>query len=207
MRNKHKRNLQTTPIYVLLLWFFFLLLLFTACSNDPQRQADEDEGDDARVVNVHLEVKSWQEVQEWVASKKGKVVVVDVWSTSCLPCIKEFPHFVDLHNEYRDEVACASLSVDFYGGEGNKPEDVQEKVQEFLNSQAANMRNFISSDPDEEVLKEINTAVIPAVLVYDQQGNLAKIFNNDGDEFEPGVFSYEKHITPMVKKLLNKEGA
>lgn len=186
-----------------------LMLPFLGCSSDPQPQtADvtEPTTDESEVThNVAIEIKSWDELQQWVAAQKGKVVVIDVWSTSCLPCLKEFPHFVELHEKHGDEIACASLSVDFYGGQGNKPEDVLPAVQEFLNSRNATMKNFVSSDPDEVVLEKIDTAVIPAALVYNQQGKLAKRFNNDGDEFEPDGFNYEDHITPLVEKLLQQQ--
>ncbi len=29
---------------------------------------------------IPLEIKSWDETQQWVASQKGKVVVLDLWS-------------------------------------------------------------------------------------------------------------------------------
>ena len=66
---------------------------------------------------VSADIKSWKEVQEWVASQQGKVVVLDIWSNSCLECVREFPHFVQLHNELQPQVACASLNVDHYGGD------------------------------------------------------------------------------------------
>ena len=154
-------------------------------------------------AGIPLEIKSWAEVQAWIARQPGKVVVIDIWSTYCLSCMKEFPHFVELHEKYdADSVVCASLSVDFYGGEGNRPEEVRPKVLEFLVSQNATMQNFISSDPDETVLKEISTAAIPAALVYDRNGELHKVFNNFTGEYGADGFSYGEDITPLVEQLL-----
>ena len=37
-----------------------------------------------------------------LSNLKGQVVVVNFWSTSCLPCLSEMPHLVKLYEEYRN---------------------------------------------------------------------------------------------------------
>lgn len=151
---------------------------------------------------IRLDIVSWNEVQQWVAEQRGRVVVIDVWSTHCINCMKEFPHFVALHEENHHEVACGSLSVDFYGGEGQSPEAVRPQVHKFLADQNATMANFISRDPDSAVLKEISTVAIPAVLVYDRDGQLYRVFNNDDGGYGPGGFTYKENVIPVVHQLL-----
>lgn len=151
---------------------------------------------------VTADIKSWKEVQEWVASQRGKVVVLDIWSNSCLECLREFPHFVQLHDELHSQVACASLNVDHYGGDVDISEELKPGVLKFLVSRQASMQNFISSDADEDIYKEINTASIPAAVVYDRDGKLHTVFNNDEEAYGPSGFNYEEHITPLVKQLL-----
>ncbi len=155
---------------------------------------------------VQVELKSWDEVQAWVAGQRGKVVVVDIWSTYCPSCLREFPGFVELNRKYGDQLAGASLSVDFYGGEGESPEDVLPAVQRVLETQKATMRNFVSTDSDEAVLKQVQAVAIPVVLVYDREGRLHTAFNNDSDEYGPTGFTYEENIEPLVKQLLGRAG-
>jgi len=38
-----------------------------------------------------------------LSSLKGKVIILDFWATSCPPCRKEIPGFVELHETYKDE--------------------------------------------------------------------------------------------------------
>jgi thiol-disulfide isomerase/thioredoxin len=163
---------------------------------------DADEPDAAETSKqVQLKIKTWGEVQAWVGRQQGKVVVVDVWSTFCEPCIEEFPQFVELHNQFADEVACASVDIDYYGA-GDTPEEIQPRVLEFLTKHRATSVNFISSTADEEVLDSIGIAAIPAVLVYDQTGKLKKTFTNDNGEYGPSGFRYAKDINPFVEELL-----
>ncbi len=156
---------------------------------------------------VDVDIKSWEQIQQWVAGQTGKVVDVDVWSTSCLPCVKELPNFVALHEELAGEIACASVNIDYYGGENETPEDLKPRILEFLTSKRATMQNFISSDPDEEVHKQIDTAAIPAVLVYDRNGKLHTTFNNDEKAYGPEGFNYADDIAPLVRQLLQADGS
>jgi len=65
-----------------------------------------------------------------VEARRGRIVVLDCWSTSCPPCVKEFPGLVALAAKYHDQVACLSLAFD-YEGIGT-PEEVLPPVQAFL---------------------------------------------------------------------------
>ncbi len=154
---------------------------------------------------VSLEILKVDEILKLIASHKGKkVVVVDYWSTSCEPCMKEFPGLVKLAEKYPEDVACISVSLDFIGGKNKTPEQVTSKVQEFLASQKAmRVKNILSSTPSDELLNdatmEFDGASPPLVIVYARDGNKAKKFDNSGDEH----FTYadvEKLVAELVTK-------
>lgn len=109
---------------------------------------------------------------------------------------------MQLHDELQADVACASVNIDYYGGDVAELEEIKPQVLKFLTSKHASMQNFISSDADEDVYKQINTASIPAALVYDREGQVHTIFNNDKLAYGPGGFNYEEHITPVIKQIL-----
>jgi thiol-disulfide isomerase/thioredoxin len=128
---------------------------------------------------VAVEIKDFDGLQSLIASKRGKVVVMDCWSTWCDPCVKEFPGLVVLHKKYgADDLACVSLSFNYEGSKNENPEDYLQDVQDFLRTQDATFDNVIASVPSEELYKLLGfkAATVPAIFVYDRQGNLARQF-------------------------------
>ncbi len=172
-------------------------------------QANISSDDASSVTNkpkVTVQVGSWTNVQQMVAAHRGKVVVLDVWSTWCEPCVREFPNLVRLHREYADDVACISLNIDYIGVPAEPPESFRDKVLEFARQHEATFENVISSDPDEEVLKALDAFSVPVVQVYDRDGNLRETFTNDDDQYGDQGFTYEEHIIPLIETLRKGEG-
>ena len=155
------------------------------------------------VASVSVEIKSWKDIQALVAAQKGKVVVLDLWSTSCVPCMREFPNLVALHNKYpSDKITCISVSCDYEGLEEEPPESKKPAVIKFLESTKATCTNILLSDADVDVYESIKLASIPAVYVYDTQGKMAKRFDNDAGDYGDEGFTYEDHIIPLIEKLM-----
>ncbi len=147
---------------------------------------------------ISLSAATWPEIQQRIAST-GKVCVVDLWSLSCEPCLKEFPGLVKLHDEYGDDVVCFAVSVDFDGRKTKPAEMYRPRVEAFLASMTASLESFLSVTPSEELFENLNIPSIPAVLVYDQTGALVRKFVDAGDDVG---FGYERNVVPLVKALL-----
>ena len=128
--------------------------------------------------------------------------MVDLWSTSCPPCKREFPHLVELQGKHDpDKVACIAVSLDYYGDPTEPPESFRPAVEEFLAEQKATFQNFICTDSSDDVYTEVKSFGVPIVMVYGPDGELAKLFEDDGTYGEEG-FTYQKHIGPLVAELL-----
>lgn len=151
-----------------------------------------------------LQELDWNQLQELVASHKGKVVVVDLWSTSCEPCLREFPHLVAMQKQHPTDVVCISYDCDFIGAKKKPVSYYRERVLKFLESvEAKTIINTMSTVAADELFEQIDVASIPAVYVYDQSGKLAKRFDNStpASATEEGI-SYETQIGPMVSELV-----
>jgi thiol-disulfide isomerase/thioredoxin len=159
--------------------------------------------EEKKPADVKLQILDWQATQKLVASKKGKIVVLDAWSTSCLPCIREFPNLVALQKSHADDVACISLNLDYIGLKSKPPEFYRERVLKFLNKQNSALDNVLCSEESEVMFEKLGVPSIPAVLVYDRAGKLAKTFDNSDAENEDEGFTY-KDVTAFVDELKAK---
>ena len=156
----------------------------------------------AEKSEIALTKGTWKDVQKIVEKNPGKVVVVDAWSTSCIPCMKEFPNLVKLHANLPDDVVCVSFSCDYQGIKSKPPEFYEERVLKFLTKQKAAFTNILSTTEADTVYEEMGINSIPAVFVYSPDGKLAKKFDSEsgeGGEEEP--FTY-KDVTALVEKLI-----
>ena len=165
--------------------------------------ATAEEKTESTSGNVVLKSGTWQDVETLVEANKGKVVIVDIWSTSCLPCMTEFPNLVKIHNAHKEQVVCISFNVDYVGIKNKGADFYRPRVEDFLKKEKAGFTNILCTTESDKVFEALELSSIPAVYVYDAEGKLAKRFDDsllqDGEE---EAFTYEKDINPFLKGLL-----
>lgn len=150
----------------------------------------------AAEAGIDVVAKDHAGLMELVAGHKGKVVVVDAWSTWCEPCVTEFPGLVALYKKYGPErVACVSLSFDYEGGD---LEEARSGVLAFLKQQGATFDNVLATNTD-EMYEKLDFPSIPAVFVFDREGKLARLIDNS-DPKTPN-FTYAD-VEELVASLL-----
>ncbi len=155
---------------------------------------------------VAAQVMTWEQSEEFVRAQQGKVVVMDLWTTYCAPCRKEFPNLVALHQRLGGKITCVSISLDFDGLADYPVEKCQADALAFLTEQQATFTNVVCSTPAEEVFgKKIPHQSVPAVYVFNQRGELVGQFPNL-QAANPDEFSYATDIAPLVEKLLSGAG-
>lgn len=163
--------------------------------------------DDAAAASkeIPLKILDWKQTQALVASHKGKVVVLDAWSLSCPPCVREFPSLVKLHKQHgAKDVVCISLSCEYEGIKKKPPESYREEVLKFLTKQGATFQNVLSNVPSDELFTQMDLSSIPAVYVYGRDGKLAKRFDNEKIKTDADEFTY-KDVTKLVEELIAKK--
>ena len=136
-----------------------------------------------------------------VARQRGKVVVLDCWSTSCPPCVREFPRLVDLQNRHGDQIACLSLSLDYEGID--KPEELLPPVRTFLEQvRAGRLVNMLASEESDSLYAKLGIDSVPAVFVYGRDGMLLQRFDEDDSTKRLGrPFTYDD-VETVVKQAL-----
>ncbi|MBW3543770.1 MAG: TlpA family protein disulfide reductase [Planctomycetes bacterium] len=147
-------------------------------------------------------VLDWDQTLKLVKQQRGKVVVLDIWNTDCLPCLKEFPNLVALQEAHPDDVVAIGFNTNYQGIKSEPPESFRETVRTFVESKRADFPNVLSSVPDLELYDKLGIGGPPVVYVFDREGRQAKRFDNEqgGEEF-----TYEKDIVPFVEALISSD--
>jgi peroxiredoxin len=92
---------------------------------------------------------------------RGKVVLVNFWSTSCPPCREEIPDLEQLYQRFRAQ-GLVILAIS-----GDKAAD----LQEYVATQKVSFPVLI--DPDDKVKEQFRVVGIPKTFLYDREGRLA----------------------------------
>jgi thiol-disulfide isomerase/thioredoxin len=138
-----------------------------------------------------------------VERHRGQVVVLDCWSTSCPPCVKEFPGLVKLADAHGDRVRCLSLCFD-YDGVG-KPEDLVPPVRAFLDRVGAGrVVNLVSSEEADRLYEKLDLVSVPAIFIWRPDGALAIRYDDDMAARDLGrPFTYADVERTVVELLGN----
>jgi peroxiredoxin len=92
-------------------------------SLDEDETAEEEDKEDEYVNDFTLLDLDNNEVS--LSDFKGKIVVINFWSTGCPPCRAELPDFVEVYNEYKDK------NVQFIGVGLDNAENLRVFAEEY----------------------------------------------------------------------------
>jgi thiol-disulfide isomerase/thioredoxin len=147
----------------------------TSTASEPAAAVSEMvRGDEAvqKPQDVKVEVAGREAYDELLEQHRGKVVLVDFWATWCLPCVKQFPHTVELGKKHLDD-GLVVISVSF--DDVLEPENVG-KVLTFLQEKEAVFDNLISEygiGVESAVQFEVGCeGALPFYKLYDRKGQL-----------------------------------
>lgn len=118
-----------------------------------------------------------------ISGKKGKVLLVNIWGTWCIPCRAEMPTLISLQDKYREqgfEVIGANI------GDGDGGTESNEKIKKFVDEMKLNYTIVRSSNATtREFYSVTRQQVVPQSLLVDRDGHLRAVFIGGG----PKVFA------------------
>ncbi len=103
--------------------------------------------------------------------KENDLTLVNVFSSSCNPCMQELPDLAELSNELKEKkVGIVGLNIDM-DIKGNPDENSRKIVSELLKKKDVEMKVIFSDiNLTEKVLAKIDT--IPYTFFVDKEGNI-----------------------------------
>ena len=107
-------------------------------------------------------------LQELLISQRGRVVILDIWASSCRPCIEQIPTLKQLQETYRDDnLVFISLSV-----EGKAYLDSHWKKCIQRNSWENWNHILMGGGFESEILKIFDSNSLPTYVVIDRKGKI-----------------------------------
>ena len=112
-------------------------------------------------------------------NNSSNLILINVWSTWCVPCIEEFPYIVDLESKYNSE----DLDVIFVSTDWDEN---SVEVQDFLLKENVFGRHYRKKEGnDQEFINELCSSwsgVLPFSAVYDKNMVLMDSWEGKKDE-------------------------
>ena len=107
-----------------------------------------------------------------VEDYRGKILLLNFWTTWCPPCRGELPDLVRLHHDFdAAEVAVVGISIDDRG----TPEQIQAKLHQALATYQIDYPIFFDSKM--ELYKAFGSfQAIPTTFLFDAQGQVRQMY-------------------------------
>lgn len=145
-------------------------------------------------IQTEVSLIKYEDLEKRISQEKDKFLAVNFWATTCAPCVKELPHFIEINNEFSKDPKFKMLLVSV-----DMARDKQ-KVINFIKTKNLTAEVLILDD-----VKRMNTWIprfqkdwegeIPVTLFYK---NGEKVFFNNGEmslqELKSGI---EKHYKSL----------
>jgi len=159
------------------------LILFFSVNN--YGQTDQQIQENLEVSEITID-----ELNDIIKSRKGKVLLINIWATWCIPCKEEFPDLIKISEKYGKQIELIGISIDY-------PDEVDTKIIPFLNKLKPNFINYVNVENDtEKFINNLNpnwSGAIPASFFYDLDGKQFLFYE--------GKMSFEEIETKALKKI------
>jgi cytochrome c biogenesis protein CcdA/thiol-disulfide isomerase/thioredoxin len=124
-------------------------------------------------------------IADWINSKpltlaqlKGKVVLLDFWTYSCINCVRTLPHIMQWYKEYKDKgLEIIGVHTPEFAFEKNK-QHVEDAVKRF------NITYPVALDNNYQTWQTYDNHYWPAHYLINQDGMIVKTHFGEGDYVE-----------------------
>ena len=142
-----------------------------------------------------------------VRDAKGKVVLVDFWAFWCGPCVKKFPHLVELHQKHAGQgLVVMSVCMEAMDGDPVTAQK-KDKILAFLKDKGAAFPNFVVTDHKAAAdgLKAtfgFGMDSLPYMAVFSRTGE--RVWDSDSHLLKADKFPTDADVDEVVGRELAK---
>jgi thiol-disulfide isomerase/thioredoxin len=150
-------------------------------------------GQTGQPIQKNLEVSeiTIDELNDIIKNREGRVLLINIWATWCVPCKEEFPDLIEISDKHGEQIELIGISIDF-------PDEVDSKIIPFLNELQPNFTNYVNAENDaEKFINNLNpdwSGAIPATFFYDSEGKQFSFY-----EGKMSFMEIENEVLKMIK--------
>jgi thiol-disulfide isomerase/thioredoxin len=138
-----------------------------------------------------------------LADYRGKIVVINFWTTWCTACVAEIPELVQLENEHKGDLVVLGVSLDSLPDDDgdqaptNSLDEIKGKVARVVESKNINYPVFL--DVNDDAGGRYNGGELPTTVIVDADGNIRRRFIGSRKlrTFDSMVVEAEKPLTSL----------
>lgn len=176
--------LNRKNFYLLISYSLIYVLLVVNYENVFNYYLDEVQNEG--ITNLKFPVFNLEdENANLIEFPKGKVLVVDLWTSNCLYCIESFPEFEELKNQYKNDKEVDFLSINIY-----KTQNEKERSLKYLKKFTFN--NYYH---DFTLFNKLNFNSVPNYVVINKKGDITYF-----GSLNTGKFETFNNIHEIIKK-------
>ena len=120
----------------------------------------------------------------------GKIVVIDFFSTTCVPCIAELPQLMAASSDLKDR-----RDVQFVLVASDKGDDTPEKFRAFAERRHVTLP--LAFDPDGKAHDSFGLTGVPALVILDRAGRVR--FSHEG--YNPAEANFRRDLVAFINSL------
>jgi len=148
-------------------------------------QTDQQNWNNFKVNEISIE-----ELNDIIKIRNGKVLLINIWATWCVPCIEEFPDLIKISDKYGEKLELVGISIDY-------PDEIDSKILPFLNELQPSFINYVNGESDSDrFINNLNpkwSGAIPATFLYDSEAEQFSFFI--------GKMSFEEFESETLKLI------
>lgn len=144
-----------------------------------------------QIIIKDIPMIKYEQLENKIKEEKDVLLVLNFWSTTCAPCVKELPDFMEVNEKFKDSPKYKMLLVSL-----DRVKD-KERVIEFIKKKNLTAEVVLLDD-----IKRMNTWIPRFEKSWD--GNIpVTIFYKNGEKvhFNDGEMSKEELQNTIVKNL------
>lgn len=152
--NKHKINEARQ----------YLTNMMTSMKNSSSTEGQLKPGD--KFIDFEGELLSGEKTKLSEAIVSKKLILLDFWASWCIPCLKEMPEIVELHNKHKDKgLQIVGISLD----------KNRDKWKDAVESLGMQWIQFIDSNLSNPISTIYQASTIPHTVLIDGKGSIVAV--------------------------------